>query len=685
MLLLLVAIGPCWAVAPNVAVDQLTTNDTTPVLTGTWQSGDGLLEGIIAITVQVDGGLPIVGALLGGTSGTWSASVPTALADGVHEVTATATLLNTSSISDGSSDELTIDTRAIAITVTPLATTDTTPLITGTLDDPGGVVDAVEIEVAGVSYVDYAPGATSWAIQLPDPLAVDRYDVLALALDNGGTTVATDSSSDELVIDGSPVSVTVTELQTDESSPTLQGTYSAGVGVAASVRITVDGASYLDSSPAGGVWSAAVTATLADGTYDVLAEVLDGSGTVLAQDATVDELRTGADVGIDLLAPVGAVTFYQADPAEDSAPVFIATSVAVSTSAATHFNGGLLRATMSAGSDPGDVLALVGGDGVAVDTAGEVTVDGVVIGTIRSAADGIGGDDLVVDLVADGGSGTGANPTTMARVIQRLSFANIDGAHPDAVRALQVEIEDGLGGSGSASRNVELVAVDNLPVIETVSELLTAQDLPVSVDLVASDPDSAELSYAVDAGAAPTLGSLLFDGVASLTTVDSPVSLTYRPVAGASGDDSFRVAVSDATGTAISSSDDGLPGVATAVRITPFDDPAGDPAAVRPKVVSDPPMWTCTDDALAHPILIDADSVDAPGQLSFRLEGAPAGVALVADPFAAAGPTATVTWAVPSDAGGCYGFGIRIVNLGNRTVTWLPIMLVVEDRPGGSG
>ena len=70
--------------------------------------------------------------------GTWTLADDTitpALTDGVYDVQATATDAVGNIGTDGTTDELTIDTTAPVVTVTALATNDPTPALTGTVDD----------------------------------------------------------------------------------------------------------------------------------------------------------------------------------------------------------------------------------------------------------------------------------------------------------------------------------------------------------------------------------------------------------------------------------------------------------------------------------------------------------------------------------------------------------------------
>ncbi len=96
--------------APVPTVDALATNDTTPTITGTTDTGAGLGTGeSLSVTLNSITYTPTVA-----TDGTWSFTVASAnaLADGSYEVSATFTDATGNTSTDTSSNELTIDSTA---------------------------------------------------------------------------------------------------------------------------------------------------------------------------------------------------------------------------------------------------------------------------------------------------------------------------------------------------------------------------------------------------------------------------------------------------------------------------------------------------------------------------------------------------------------------------------------------
>ncbi|HEY7089558.1 MAG TPA: PQQ-dependent sugar dehydrogenase, partial [Tepidisphaeraceae bacterium] len=107
-----------------------------------------------------------------------------------------------------------------AVSVTPLATTDKTPALTGTVNDP---VATVSITVNGLSYPAVNNGNGTWSLAdnvIAPPLPDGTYDVQVSATNAFGT-VGSDSTTGELVIDTTGPQITSTQFLFD--SPILPG------------------------------------------------------------------------------------------------------------------------------------------------------------------------------------------------------------------------------------------------------------------------------------------------------------------------------------------------------------------------------------------------------------------------------------------------------------------------------
>src|SRR5690606_14659301 len=114
---------------------------------------------------------------------------------------------------DGSLSELVVDTVAPVITVTALTTSDTTPALSGTVND---TTASIRVTIgAQTNLVAVNNGNGTWT--LPDntlsPLGGGVFSVVATATDSAGN-VGTDGSVNELTIDTDAPSITVNTLAT---------------------------------------------------------------------------------------------------------------------------------------------------------------------------------------------------------------------------------------------------------------------------------------------------------------------------------------------------------------------------------------------------------------------------------------------------------------------------------------
>ena len=290
-------------VAPTPpTVDFLTTNDTTPTITGTADSVDDLVV-VVNGETYTEGD----GNLIDNGDDTWSLTIPdaNALPDGIYDVMATATDAFGTSSMDASVDELTIDTIVPTLpTVDPLTTNDTTPTITGTADS----ADDLVVVVNGVTYTEgdgnlIDNGDDTWSLTIPDANALPdgTYDVMATATDAAGN-VNMDATIDELTIDSTAPGIpTVNSQITADVTPEITGTADSS----GNLTVSVNGVTYsegdgnlTDNGDDTWILSIPIGNEIDEGVYDVVATNTDALGNS-ATDATVDELT------IDLGVPTG--------------------------------------------------------------------------------------------------------------------------------------------------------------------------------------------------------------------------------------------------------------------------------------------------------------------------------------------------------------------------------------------
>ncbi|MHC4996908.1 MAG: DVUA0089 family protein, partial [Planctomycetota bacterium] len=283
-----------------MTVDPLTTNNTTPSLTGTVGDPSANIE------VFVDG-IPVAGAVNLG-DGTWRLegnAFTEPISEGVHEVQVVATTEGNRG-EDTTSDELTIDITPPVVSVDPQLTNSAAPRLTGTIDDPDA---SLTVTVNGVLYdsevrVDEGVWVLPEGVVQPE-LTDGIYDVSVSALDLAGNTGA-DQTLNELEIDTLAPEVVVTELSTTDPRPILSGFVD---DPAADVLIEVvapGGQSVFvgaANNTGGGNWELpddAFESDLPDGVYNIIATGVDPAGNE-GVDTQNDELT------IDTTAPLVTV------------------------------------------------------------------------------------------------------------------------------------------------------------------------------------------------------------------------------------------------------------------------------------------------------------------------------------------------------------------------------------------
>ncbi|MGI9341849.1 MAG: beta strand repeat-containing protein [Gammaproteobacteria bacterium] len=406
--------------APTVTVNNLTTNDTTPQLTGT------ISDPTATIQVTVNGNTY---AATNNGDGTWTLaddSIAPALADGTYDVAVTATDAATNAGTDGSVNELVIDTAAPTVTVNSLTTNDTTPQLTGTVSDPAATI---QVTVNGNTYAATNNGDGTWTLadNTIAPALVDgTYDVAVTATD-AATNAGTDASINELVIDTAAPTVTVNNLTTNDTTPQLTGTVS---DPAATIQVTVNGNTYAATNNGDGTWTLAddtIAPALADGTYDVAVTATDPSLNA-GTDGSVNELV------IDTAAPTVTVNSLTTN---DATPQLTGTVNDPAATIQVTVNGNTYAATNN-------------GDGtwtLADDTIAPALTDGTydVAVTATDAATNAGTDASINELVID----TTAPTVTVNPLTTNDSTPQLNGTVSDPAATIQVTV----GGNSYAATN----------------------------------------------------------------------------------------------------------------------------------------------------------------------------------------------------------------------------------------
>ncbi len=278
------------------------------------------------------------------TSSAWSLDVPTADAQALNHgntYTATAVVSDVAgNISNLGSQTITINIATPDIpTITQQITNDTTPIITGhaekTLDAGASYInlqssteDIIEVTVNGTTYsltigntsspagLTYDTGTGDWALDLSSATALTdgTYEV-AVSVSAGGDT-KTDISTDELVINTSPVTITIDTIADDDvinadeaaNMVTLSGS-TTNVEAGTLVTLTLaDGSTTTAVVNSDGSWSTNV----AGSTFDQ--EGSDSVSVTVSNNAGTSDSDT-REVTVDTIAPTqpDAPTTYDDD------------------------------------------------------------------------------------------------------------------------------------------------------------------------------------------------------------------------------------------------------------------------------------------------------------------------------------------------------------------------------------
>jgi hypothetical protein len=454
------------------------TFDNTPTFDGTAEAG-----ALVTLTSSIAG---VLGSAIA-TGGVWSFTVPTALADGVHNITAQALDLagNTSAITAALS--VTIDTIAPAVPSTPdlaaasdsgVLSTDNitavqTPTFTGTA--PAGV-EVRLFEGATLVGSGTATLAGAWSIatsSLAGSAAGIQHSITARTRDVAGNESAA-SPSLTVTIDTSALAPVFTAITDDtgrsatdqvtrDQNLLFSGTSEPGATIAVSRAGSQVGTTVANGS---GVWSFDFTATtLAAGTHDFTATQTDVAG------------NTSPASG------VFQVTIDRTAPATPGAPNLVdASDTGVSNT-----------------------------DNITNDTT--PTFDGVVEpnATVDVFIDGV----LVATTVANIGSGAWT--------------ATVATPQAQGPRAVRVQATD-LAGNVSAFSNVLSIVIDTTPPpAPSTPDLTTASDTGrSSVDNITNDPTPTVVGTAEAGSSVEVFVNGLFRG-AALADAAGAWSFTITP------------------------------------------------------------------------------------------------------------------------------------------------------------
>ena len=273
------------AVAPIVAINDLTTNDTTPALTGTVD------DATATVVVTIDGNDYTA---TNNGNGTWTLAddAIATLAEGSYTATVTAT--DPDGNVSTNTGTVVIDTTAPTVAINDLTTNDTTPELTGTVNDPDAIV---VVTIDGNDYTATNNGNGTWTLadDAVATLAEGSYPTSVSATDAAGNTV---TNSGTVVIDTTAPTVAINDLTTNDTTPELTGTVNDPDAI---VVVTIDGNDYTATNNGNGTWTLAddAVATLAEGSYPTSVSATDAAGNTVTNSGTVVIDTTAPTVAIN--------------------------------------------------------------------------------------------------------------------------------------------------------------------------------------------------------------------------------------------------------------------------------------------------------------------------------------------------------------------------------------------------
>lgn len=326
------------------------TNDRAPTLNGTGEPGS---------TITIFNGSDIIGTVVVPSSGLWSFTPPSPLADGTYVLTATAT--DAAGNPSGQSNAWTIivdGTTPAAPVITQVVddvpertgsldlnetTNDSTPTLSGT----AAANATVTIRVDGVDIgTTVADGLGAWSFTPDTPIAEGQHTLTAVATDAAGNISGVSNSWGIIIDSVAPDAPVITQVvddvperlgalnsgdSTNDTTPTLNGTAEPG----STVTIRQDGVDLttivIDSS---GTWTYTPTTPLVNGTYTFTAVTTDGAGNTsqpsggftLTVDTTPPAAATIATVTDDVGGVNGPLT--SGDTTDDTQPLLQGTAPA---------------------------------------------------------------------------------------------------------------------------------------------------------------------------------------------------------------------------------------------------------------------------------------------------------------------------------------------------------------------
>jgi subtilisin-like proprotein convertase family protein len=237
---------------------------------------------------------------------------------------------------------------------------------------------------------------------------------------------------------------------------------------------------------------------------------------------------------------------------ENAAPLLLVPEAAVNDADNTDFQGGALTVAFATNGMAADQLGVLDTGGITA-AAGTVAFQGTNFGAVSG---GTNGTALVITF-----NSTNATPAVVQALVRAVAFANTSDTPATNARSVRFTVTDGAGGLGAATKLLGVIAVNDMPVISSITNRSTLEDVvtgPVSFVIGDAETSAGALDVSGTSSNAALVSALVFGGSGSNRTVN------LQPATNETGTTLITLFVSDGAATNSTS---------FALTITPVNDP----------------------------------------------------------------------------------------------------------------
>ncbi|MDN2665063.1 Ig-like domain-containing protein, partial [Psychromonas sp. 14N.309.X.WAT.B.A12] len=208
----------------------------------------------------------------------------------------TATATDTAGNTATNTGTVEVDTTGLNVSIDALVTNETSPALSGSIDDPTATV-IVTVNAVDYTAVNNENGTWSLAADTLPDLTEGEVEVSVSASDEAGHS---DSATTTIEIDTTAPVMSVDSIITNDTTPELTGTVNDPT---ASIEVIVDGVQYDATNNTDGTWTLAdnTLPALDDGETIITVTASDAAGNSATNTGTVEVDTTGLNVSIDAL------------------------------------------------------------------------------------------------------------------------------------------------------------------------------------------------------------------------------------------------------------------------------------------------------------------------------------------------------------------------------------------------